>query len=351
MSINARTLALANDRRMSLDRALDAQTLDLVRAWVLAWEDLTPEFDAALTDLIASARDGRVTGSKVAQNLRLRKALQLAADRIAALAEDAQVIIARDVATTALAAAQSQIAMIQSQLPPAGQVAALPTFTQVSAAAMDAIVLRSTQQITSRLLPVPAEVEALMKKELVRAVAVGDNPRVTARRMLRATEGRFNLGLTRAMVISRTEILDSHRAATMAADKANTDIMAAWIWGASLDARTCPSCLSKHGTEYPVDEPGPLDHHQGRCDRIPKTKSWAELGFKDIVEPPSLIQDSREWFDGLTADTQRSIMGDERLKLLNDGTIQWSDLSMKKSTDGWRDSFHVTPVRDLRPPA
>ena len=41
-------------------------------------------------------------------------------------------------------------------------------------------------------------------------------------------------------------------------------------------------------------------------------------------------------------------MGRDRLELLQSGAINWSDLSARKSTDGWRDAFHVTPVRDLR---
>ena len=76
------------------------------------------------------------------------------------------------------------------------------------------------------------------------------------------------------------------------------------------------------------------------------TKSWKDLGF-DIPEPPSETPDARAWFDGLTTDTQEGIMGKERLRLLNEGKITWDDLSQKRSTDGWRDSYHVTPLKDL----
>ena len=223
----------------------------------------------------------------------------------------------------------------------------MPTWTRVSDAAMDAIVARTAQNITTGLTPLSDDAVAVMKRNLIRGIAVGDNPRRVARNMVRQAEKGFNRGLTRAMTIARTEILDAHRAATKAADDANKDLMVGWLWGASLDARTCPSCIAQHGRLHPVEEEGPIDHHQGRCDRIPKTKSWRELGF-DIDEPEDLLQDSREWFDGLTSDTQQRIMGRDRLELLNSGEIGWDDLSTRISTDGWRDAMHVTSVRDLR---
>lgn len=153
-----------------------------------------------------------------------------------------------------------------------------------------------------------------MKAELIRGITVGDNPKRTATRIVKRTDGRFNGGLTRAMSIACTEVLDASRAATHAADKANANVMRGWVWGAELGARTCPSCLANHGTEHPIEEEAPIDHHQGRCTRIPLTKSWADLGFAGIEKPPSLLQDSQEWFDGLTPGTQREIMGPERLK-------------------------------------
>ncbi len=57
-----------------------------------------------------------------------------------------------------------------------------------------------------------------------------------------------------------------------------------WRWMCSLSSRTCPSCLAQHGTEWALDEPGPLDHVNGRCTAIPLTKTLRELGI-DVDEP------------------------------------------------------------------
>lgn len=347
MAITSQTLALLSGRRADLDQLLADLDLALISAWAMAWDELAAEFDAALTELMAVVKNGRVTGSQAAKNIRLRKALSLAADRLDELAQMAGVTAQAEVMRTVLAAAQSQIDVAISQLPPEHRVSVMPAWTRASDAAMDAIVARTAQNITTGLLPLSDDAVAVMKRNLIRGIAVGDNPRNVARNMVRQAEKGFNGGLTRAMTIARTEMLDAHRAATKAADEANTDLMVGWLWGASLDARTCPSCLAQHGGLHPVDEAGPNDHHQGRCDRIPKMKSWRELGF-DIDEPEDLLPDAREWFDGLTADTQARIMGRDRLELLNTGAIGWEDLSTKVSTDGWRDAMHVTPVRDLR---
>jgi SPP1 gp7 family putative phage head morphogenesis protein len=162
-----------------------------------------------------------------------------------------------------------------------------------------------------------------------------------------ATQQRFEGGLTRALTIARTETLDAHRAATKASEKANKDILQEWEWHAALNARTCPSCWAKHGTRYPLDQDGPNDHQNGRCARVSVTKSWADLGFKGIDEPAPLTPDAQTEFNNLTPDTQRRIMGAQRLDLLQSGKVKWADLSTVKHTDGWRDSFVVTPVKDL----
>ncbi len=64
--------------------------------------------------------------------------------------------------------------------------------------------------------------------------------------------------------------------------------------------------------------PGPYDHQQGRCARLPRTKSWRELGF-DLDEPASLLPDAETVFEALPADDQLAIMGGVRLELLRPG--------------------------------
>lgn len=346
MAVTNATLAAIEDLRRQLTIMTDAQTLALTRAWVEAWDVLLPQFEDAVDDLIARAANGQITATSAARSVRLRGALDAARAYLEELAPGAADIITRDVPEVLRTAVQSHATIVETQLPP-GSMGVSVSFARVPEEALAAIVARTTETIHSLTKPLPDDVVALMKSNLVRGIAVGANPRDTASRIVREAEGRFNGGLTRALVISRTETLDAYRAGTRASEKLNEDILTDWEWHAKLDARTCPSCIGQHGTRFPLETPGPFDHHQGRCARVSVTKSWKDLGF-DIPEPPSETPDARSWFDNLTPETQKEIMGSERLRLLNEGKISWGDLSQKRTTPGWRDSYHPTSVRDLQ---
>lgn len=349
MAITDETLLIAADTKRRLRTMSDQQILAITRAWVDAWDSLGPEFHEALLEVIGDGKT-RVPYSKVVKSKRLKDALRQARTTLDELAAQTQVVVTNDLASAVLDAADTHLAVSRSQLPPNTAGLAI-NFDAMSKTALDAIVLRSTEQIHSSSRPIPADVQRMMKRELVRAIAVGDNPRTTAARIVKRAEGQFNGGLARAGVIARTELLDAHRNGALTAAKQNKDLLAGWVWSASLDARTCPSCLSNHGSFHPVDEFGPIDHHQGRCARIDKTKSWADLGFTGMDEPKDTTPDAEAWFDNLTEDSQRQIMGPTKLKMLQDGDIQWADLTKRVETPGWRDSMTNTPVKDLRPVA
>lgn len=347
MAITQQTLEMIAQRRAALAAVLADHELVLVRAWVEAWDEVSVSLEAALLDLTSQAKRGKVTASAVARSMRLRKALELAEIRLAALAETASSATLAQLGRVVAEAADSQMRVALSQLPPGQAGATLPDWVLVNQDAMDAIVARTTTNVVSALRPLTANASRDMKRALVRGMAVGDNPRTVARQMLRNGEQAFNGGLNRALVVARTEMLDAHRAGGQAADKANPELMAGWLWSANLDARTCPSCIAQHGQLHPVDEPGPQDHHCGRCARVPKTKSWRELGF-NIDEPADLMPDAQAWFNGLDPGSQERLMGAKRLQLLQSGAVGWDDLSTKRSTPGWRDAMHVTPLKTLQ---
>ena len=348
MAVTTQTLRAVEQLRRTLQSLTDAQTVALTAAWVQAWDAVLPEFEAAIIDLVNSADPvtGRVPSAVVARNVRLRGALQAIRAHLDVLAPQSADIMVQDLTTVMFESIEGHAAVVTSQLPPA-TVGGGVGFARVPEEALAAIVQRTTEQIHASTRPLPADVEAAMKRHLVRGIAVGENPKRTAAKLIKETESRFNGGLNRALVISRTEMLDAHRAATKVSEQANTDVLTMWEWNAKLDTRTCPSCLSKHGNRYELTDDGPLDHQQGRCARVSVTKSWKELGF-DIEEPPSSTPDAKDWFDSLDEVSQLEIMGRERLDLLNSGAIQWKDLSTKRETDGWRTSYGVTPLKNLR---
>ena len=348
MPIASETLRLSEDLRVTIAASVDGQVRRTVAAWVAAWDRLELAFNVAVDELLSVEPGQWPTRAQITRAARPQQALAAAADELERLARNAGVDIVDTAGNAVDLAATAQPRIIASQLPPTtGATSVLSvSFDRIDPDAINAIVQRVTGQIESLLRPLSGEAVTSMQSALIRGVALGDNPRTAAREMLRRLEGEFNGGLTRAMVISRTEILDAMRAGAQAQQEANGDVLAGWVWLARLDRRTCPSCWAKHGGLHRLDEQGPNDHQQGRCARMPKTKTWRQLGF-DLEEPPDELPDAQAVFAQLPEDDQLAVMGSGRLERLRSGAVSWADLTRKRSTAGWRDSWAPTPLRDL----
>lgn len=331
MTISRDVLEIEAAMQTILDTILDHHTTTLTAAWATSWASVAGEIEAALLEL---AEDGDVPGWRIEKSRRAQQGLAAAGRALEDLAELTGTTISEDAARAIGLGIDGEIAMIGTQLPPGHS-----GVVRVDDAQIAAMLGRTTQQITAVSWPISVETRAAIQSELARGMIVGDNPREAARRMMQATEGRFTGGLTRALNISRTEMLDAMRTAQHATDQVNAATLAGWTWGAHLDSRTCISCISMHGTEWPLTEPGPIDHHSGRCARLPRTKTWAELGFPGIPEPDLGTVDAGEWFDGLTEQEQRSMLGTRGFEAWQAGTFPMEQWSTRRSTDGWRDSF------------
>lgn len=344
MAITRETIRLSRELRILIRDTENEAVRSLVRSWALAWQEIEGEFMLAIQDLLAVTPGQWPTRAQIARAERAQAALNLALTRIDELADFAGVLIERAGVDAVYRAVEWQPKIIASQLPPSVGDAALlaGSFDRISRDAIDAIVERTATQIHSTLRPLSTAAVDAMKRSLIRGVAVGENPRTTARLMLKRLEGDFNGGLTRALTIARTEILDAHRSGAAAAQMANADVLQGWVWLAQLDTRTCPSCWAQHGSRHALTETGPNDHQQGRCARMPVTKSWADLGF-DVEEPPSVLPDARTVFDGLSRADQLKIMGPTRLKALDNGA-PWVGLTQRRTTKGWRDSWAPRPA-------
>lgn len=346
MPVTAETLTLQQQLNTQVQSIVDAQTRALTAAWVVAWAEVSADLRDTLLDLLAAG--GTVSRATMLRSVRLRSVLGQVADQLTTLADDAGVRITSDLQAVVDDAAKAQARIVASQLPARSDLALAVARTGAAEdKALEAIVHRSTQQITSRTRELSPAAYDAVRRELIRGVAVGSNPRATARRMVARTEGQFNGGLTRALTIARTETLDAHRTAAAVSQAQHTDVLTGWVWLCHLGPRTCPACLARHGTLHTADEAGPHGHQCCRCSRMPKTQSWADLGFDGLDEPDDQLPDAKAWFDALPEADQLAIMGPERLRLLRAGDIAWADLATLKSSDGWRDAWHVTPVSVL----
>lgn len=345
MAVTTETLRLTSGLRNQLAAITDQQTRDLVKAWANAWDEIAADLSDSMVDLIAGAKDGTVTRSMALRSVRLQKSLAVIADHLQALAAQAGVRIIDDLDDVVRAAGTAQEAIIASQLP-ASERAIVNGWSRVDEKSIQAIVNRSTKQITALSKPLSSDAYQVVRRELIRGVSAGSNPRETARRIVARAESGFNGGLTRALNISRTETLDAHREASRLGRKANADTLDGWRWQCDLSSRTCPACLAKHGETFGVDVSGPDGHPSCRCTASPLVKSWKDLGI-DMDEPADMFPDAKAWFADQPEATQVGIMGPQRLATVRADPSVWDRLATKKTNANWRDSWQSTPAKNL----
>jgi hypothetical protein len=167
-----------------------------------------------------------------------------------------------------------------------------------------------------------------MIDQMVQGIARGKNPRAIARQVM-------GEGLTWTMTTVRTAQMNAYRYASHENYKANRDVVSGWKWLATLDARTCVSCLAMHGSTHGVDEVL-NDHHNGRCVPIPLVPRATELG---IPEPD--VPSAEEWFRRRTEAQQREQMGAGKWALWQQGQIGFGDL-----TSTYQDPVYGTMRRE-----
>lgn len=349
VSIDDESLDLARKLRIEIDKTASASVRTLTKAWANAWDAIHSEWVDAAMDIATAAHENGTYPSQTAilRHDRAVRALLAANEQIANLAEETGVTVRDAVGRLIHETPGWEFSIMAEQYPPGlSRVEIATGFNRVDEVALQTIVERSTERITSDTLRLSQRGQYEMRRALVQGVALGENPRVTAARMVRRAEGQFNGGLTRALTIARTETLDAYRASAAEAHLANRDVLAGWVWLAQLDTRTCPSCWGMHGSEHPLTEDGPNDHQQGRCARMPKTKTWAELGFTGLDEPADVVPDATALFDDLSSADQLKVLGPGRLLAYRQGATL-ADMSTVKVTPGWRTSHVATPTSYL----
>ena len=340
MAVTEETLRLMAQLRILVDGATGSVDADLLRMWAVAWEEIVDEWRGIVTELSDTSLTAARRRHLIYQSERIRKSLQTAAEKLDDLARQTGARIRLDLPGVLYHGDDILTQIVRSQLPPTLN----PALLRMSVDALDAIVRRSIGQIESRLRPLSRDAAAVMRAELIRGVAAGTNPNEVARHVLRRVQDGFDGGLARARTIARTEMISASREAALLARQRDADVLQGWMWTCSLSSRTCPACLSMHGTLFAVDDPGPDGHPNCRCTATPVVKSWRDLGV-DLDEMPTAFPDARAWFDGQPEAVQRAIMGPERLRRLRSGGLSWSDIAVKRKNPGWRDAFVTAPLK------
>jgi hypothetical protein len=350
VAISRRTLRLLRSLRGQVGGAADDATRGLSRRWVQAWESLAASWRTAVGDVVALA--ARLERWPSVWDLRRLSSVQAAS----AASEESLAELGAATAATAAGAAADAVAATAAVEPlivasqyPAGyrQDAEGWLRTRLLPSALDLIIARVREQITSTTRPLSAEAAEAMRRELVRGVALGANPEDTARAMVARVQGAFEGGLARAVNIARTETLDAYRQVSHYANRQQADVLAGWRWHSTLDSRTCVACWAMHGTVWPLDQPGPWDHQQGRCARLPVLKPWSNIGIPGN-EPADVVEDAEAKWRGMSRDEQDAAFGVARAEMVRNGRVAWADLAVLRRNSNWRPSYVPRSLRELR---
>ena len=166
---------------------------------------------------------------------------------------------------------------------------------------------------------------------LIKGVALGWNPRVTAKEMY----GSMSWNLERAFMVARTEQMRALRSGQLA-EYRNSGYAEQYERRASKSTRTCLACLLEDGRIYQMNETM-SDHPNGRC--------------MFLVVPPWYKRErltGKEYFLTLQPDEQKMMMGDERFAAWKRGQVQLEHMSRMHTHPIWGEAPEVVPMKELK---
>lgn len=308
-----------------------ARATALINAYGRAYRNLQGQIQALEQQIATLDKPGRAQVTRLAS---LRSLTAQTADEVNRFAVFADQSIANAVSEEIVGGLRDSRATVEAYFAsPQGRAAFRAAWDMLPAETVETMLgyvdegspLRTA--LVNRLGPTVAE---RMSNALVDAISLGMNPRRTAALVRK----ELGVGLTWALTTARTAQMWAYREASRLNYMNNSRIVSGWTWLATLDDRVCGSCLSQHGTQYPVTET--LNGHHGcRCAMIPNIVEPERLGLSQpAVEP------GEEWFKRQSQATQTSILGPGMLNAYNAGAVRFDQLSHE-----YEDRVYGTMIR------
>jgi len=187
--------------------------------------------------------------------------------------------------------------------------------------------------LLNRLSFMPETVQEAMRNVILEGVRLGRNPLQIARLLT----NQFGMGFTDSARMMRTLQLYSYREATRANWIAG-GIVEGWIWYATLDDRTCMSCVNMHGTIHTLDE-NLNDHHNGRCAMLSYPFGLDALNMGD---PNGL-----DWFNKQSEAQQVEMMGKAKWEAWKGNQFDFSKLTKTYENDVFGTMRSEASLKDL----
>lgn len=323
-------VAIATQFRNEL-LAMNASAMDdLTTRWRRVEAALKAEMEALAFQMSQAKADGQtVSESQLYANDRYQALLMQLQRELAKYNADAAALIqAQQLSFASLGAEQATAWLRYSG-------AIQGSFTQLGSGAFEniAALARAGNPLADLLSAAyPATAQAITD-ELLKGIALGKNPRTTARNMV--NDG-LTTSLNHALLLTRDQSIRASRLATLQQYQ-TSGLVAAYKRIAARQRRTCLACLALDGMVYPTNVMMPL-HPQCRCAIVPILRG----------REPLAIPTGKQWFLEQSADTQRAMLGAGRYALWQKGAFQFDDLATVHSGGVWGANAQVTTVEVLR---
>lgn len=218
------------------------------------------------------------------------------------------------------------------------------TFNRLPTRAVEGLVARSSdgsplKDLFDKLGP---SFGVQLRDELIQAIAIGQDPRTTSRRIRELLAGNE----ARAQLIARTESTQAYREGAHLTSLENDSVLAGWTWITALDGRACAACVALNGTIHLVSERMAC-HPACRCTKQFNTKTWAELGIGGIGETkPPPIETGPVWFRKSSPEVQDLILGKAGGKAYRNYDVHLADFVGLRSDARWGRSYFQRAFKD-----
>lgn len=321
-------VALAAQNRAALLRQ-DAKALKpLIEAYGRMYRRLQDQIDALALEIAGR----RPTKSELLTMTRYQSLIGDIREELSAFSKITQNAIggAADVAMNS--ALKDSSRLVQAAAAQAGITA---KFTSLPKTAVENLLgfLDRDGPLYAKLKQMAPSVADQVSERMVEGIGLGWNPKKLANELRTS----FGVGLTDALRTTRTAQLYAYREASRANYVANSKVVTGWVWTADIGGNPapCASCISQHGTVHDLDETL-NDHHNGRCAALP------------VVKGRNPIEESGEsWFNQLSPEKQREILGPGKHDALSEGRFSFGDLSAAHPDDVYGSMRSVATLAEL----
>lgn len=319
--------------KAALFAAEAAQVAEMAGRWLEIESQLQGAFDAlALEIQIMIERGESVKPWKIARMERYRALLTQVQDQLEAYTDYSETRIKQGQLDWIVRGLKDAVEAIRGYFTTYGKIAG--AFDLLPVAAIEQMVGLAGDGSPLRALLVKSWPDAIdgLTNALIDAIALGKNPRDTARAM---REG-FGVGFDRSLRIARTEQLRAYREANRQQYQAS-GLVEGYKRLSGRDTRVCAGCLMvDNGQIYPLDYTFEA-HPQCRCTLVPVVTGL----------PVVTWQDGASWFMAQTPADQKTILGPGRFEAWQAGEFELQDVVRRDWDETWGGSIVPKTLAEL----